>query len=508
MKSWGQRGIAMVTVLLVGAALTVVASTATFVTIEELRSGGDDRRAAQALAYAEAGIDSFMQRIKGSDWTWKQLASSGCGSNALVTIGGDGPGDIGRGFYTAEVRPEICRNPVPRPSSRTAVRLAITSTGEHPTARRVVRQVIELKPKGLPVGVFALNNINVGGNLAERRISLITGTGDIYNRDKIAFHGLDPYYTMGDFYPGVANPSAAVPAAAHAAGQIRLCSQPGCVSVEHPPSPNCSSNSTTGASGGGSIQGQSAWDGSSAGSTSPSTSSPTGDCLTYSNAGGTPGAGAIFPPSNRFTSAHPLARSPAPVFTEDERRALRSSAQANGIYCNYSYTNNTQTASNCTKAGAPMTCAANPSAGGGANSCGIRTSDIQGLPNNFVAWFDFPKTKPNGQSSNPEDFPAHTVSWNADVTGCSNDPDLSRSVVIWVNWGSLNIEANRSMTGGIFALDGKVSTFGGAEVYGTIISKNVDMAGNSNFRLDECWVENMPAPFLKVTPISWTEVDR
>ena len=59
-----ETGIAMVIVLFVGAALTVVASTAAFVTIQDFRAGGDDRRAAEALSYAESGVERLMLQIR------------------------------------------------------------------------------------------------------------------------------------------------------------------------------------------------------------------------------------------------------------------------------------------------------------------------------------------------------------------------------------------------------------------------------------------------------------
>ena len=491
-KLSNQRGVAMVVVLLVGAVLTVVASSAAFMTIEEFRSGDDDRRASQALAYAEAGIDRMMQEIKGGSWTWKEMAQSGCGSEALLQIGGDpglgGDGEIGNGFYTAEVRPAECVSPVPRPSTREAIRLNILSVGEHPTARRVIQQVVELKPKGLPIGVFAYDTIDVGGNVSEKRISLIT-RGSVLDRDKIAFIGNDPYYTKGDFYgDAVSDPDSPMPAAAHAADSL-FCSGGGCPnSTVHTATtnPNCRANRQDNVLG--SVRTQSVWDGSEH-----------GHALNNSNATCV-GYGGPFPPTTVFTESHPLAQDPQPVFTDDELRALKNSAKSSGLYCEGRYINASSIQYTCEKAGATYNCTGQCLTGS------VSSEMVAGLPRNFVTWYELPEEKLNGDDADPTSS-AHLVRWNPAITSCSNDETLNRSVVVWIENGSFRLESNSRVTGGLFVLDGNVETAGGAELHGTVIAQNIEMVGNSNFLLDECWVDNMPVPFLKLTPISWTEVD-
>jgi hypothetical protein len=84
-----QVGVAMVTVLFAGAALTVVASTAVFLTVKDLRSGLDDRRATEALAYAESGVDRLMQDVL--KYNWGRLNEAGCKYEPI----GVPPGDLG-----------------------------------------------------------------------------------------------------------------------------------------------------------------------------------------------------------------------------------------------------------------------------------------------------------------------------------------------------------------------------------------------------------------------------
>ena len=54
----------MVTVILIGAALTSVTTIAAYSTIKDFQSGTDDRKAAEALSYAEAGVDRFVQYLR------------------------------------------------------------------------------------------------------------------------------------------------------------------------------------------------------------------------------------------------------------------------------------------------------------------------------------------------------------------------------------------------------------------------------------------------------------
>src|SRR5918994_3207702 len=145
-----QRGVTMITVLFIGAALTALTSTAMFVTIQEFRAGTDDKKAAEALAYAEAGIDRMIQHIR-LNTNFGTLRRAGCGTT--VTVNGNIGGQANR-TYAAElaVWNGNAANPADRlppaacsvaphnsthPRSTVPRLLAITSTGEHPTARRV-----------------------------------------------------------------------------------------------------------------------------------------------------------------------------------------------------------------------------------------------------------------------------------------------------------------------------------------------------------------------------------
>jgi hypothetical protein len=481
-----QRGVTMITVLFVGAALTALTSTAMFVTIQEFRAGTDDKKAAEALAYAEAGIDRMIQHIR-LDTNFGLLRRAGCGTT--VTVNGN-IGGLPNQKYSARLdvwNPGVVANPADHlppaacnvaphnnsnPRTQNVPRLlAITSTGEHPTARRVVRQIIEVKPIGLPIGIFA-DRIDANGNGGMVSISMVSPT-DIVGRAKMAFAGLDPYYVKDDFYKnGDMSP---IPAAAHAAGQIYGCSGTG--TKEHPPSPNCDGNRTTGTNPG--AVGQSLWDGSN---WTNSTTNVDGDAypdVTEVTTGCTGQTG--FPPTSLFNATFLQGVAPTPKLTEQDYLALKDAAKSTGLYC--------QNINNCIREGTAISLTPN-----------IKNSDLGGLinKNNFVAYFEFTSGDPF----------SNKIGWDATVGPCSDDPTQHRSVVVIVRNGSLEMQSNSAITGFVLIPEGAFDSAGNYISEATVIAKEFRLRGQADLRLSPCWVRNIPAPFVDVIPKSWSEVDR
>lgn len=490
----GERGVAMVTVLFTAAVLTVVSSTAAFVTIQEFRSAGNDQRGAQALAYAESGVDRLMLQIRGDVWKWGALNRSGCDdpdgdgdptnddatdvrlgtgvNDDLVFVEGTISGTNGR--YRAELRHPGC--PATVPSPRLPQRMFINGEGRHPAARRVVQQGIEIRPKGLPVGLYASSTITAGGTGNEtevQRISLIT-RGNVENRDRIGFEGNDPYYTKDDFY-GNGDPTP-IPAAAHAMGRLfcKFSSNCGGSTTEHVPPDadlNCTANQQ------GNPVSQSAWDGSVEGGEGPAfVALP-------------PCAGSGKPPRSTFSETDLKRVSPSPALETDDRRAMESRAKSSGLYCNY-----TLASPKCTRAGGAEFTA--PST--------WNTHDLAGLPGHFIAYFEFPKGSTATAASNTIDWRA---AWSP-LCGGAN----SKSVIMLIPDGSVTFRGaggggNAEIAGAIFAERGHVDVSAGIRFHGTIIAERITMQAGSSFLLDECWLDNMPIAFLRVIPISWAEVD-
>jgi hypothetical protein len=484
-----QSGVAMVTVLFIGAVLTVVASAGAFVTIKEFRAGSDDRRAAQALAYAEAGIDRMQLEIRGGKWNYQQIMLSGCSARPKLTVSGP----VGIGTYAATVEPVTCQDPVPLPQhdpegDDPGQPIKITSRGTQPTATRVVREGSLLKPKGLPIGLFAHTGVQMNGSPGLTNVTLIT-PGTITGRDQIGFEGLDPWYDQGDFYGDDApSPDADMPAAAHAGNKLfcqSKCPQSSS-SQEHPYQPNGGGESTPWnckANPRGDL-GLSAWDGSVDGATIPSGTPPcTGQDM--------------MPPTSLFTVSDAIDLAPQPELTEEDFRALKTMAQNNGIYCKVTGSGPSQI-EECTK-WTPTGIVALDSAE--VNGIQLGDGEVANLPNQFVVYVDFP-------AGAPKEFPHSFAHWNASLGECIDDPDTNVTGVVIVRNGSFRFTSGADLNGAIFAHDGKIDSQGTYSFNGTAIADEIEIISGADDTLDECWIKNMPMPFLDITPVSWSEVDR
>lgn len=504
MRALNERGVAMVTVLLVGAALTALTSAAAFVTIEEFGATQADKNAAQALSYAEAGIDRLVLKIRNGDLTWNDLSSSGC-SNPAVTINGA----YGSGSYVTRL--EVFDNRLTTPpgdrfvptscvvastSPRGLHAFVITSTGTQPQAQRVIRQVIEIKPLGLPIGIYAYDSIEARGSVNLENISMVS-EGVILNRDNLHFRGTDPYYTLADFYGsrvtdvvGVAR----MPAAVHAKGA----SYYGAASktVEHRAGfePNCEANRSPGTAG------QSLWDGSGTAALEVLAT----DCVDWPGSNEEPDPAIVTsssfqPPTSKFTEDDRRRVAPTPTLSEQDYLTLRTAARQSGLYCSGS----TALTLSCTKAGGPVFAL---TAGkldaqhidGGSNPANPITSK------SFVVYIEF--------DNNGLDPFTRKLTWSGGAANsigpCTTNPATSLSGVIVVRRGTIDFSGSSTINGALLVPEGAVESSGGFTMEGTIIARRIYSVGNATIRLSSCWVRNIPGPFLDVTATAWTEVDR
>jgi hypothetical protein len=485
-----ERGVALVTVIFVAAGLTVVSSAGALIAVQELRSGTDDRKATEALSYAESGIDRMMQHLRGGTVTWAQMKRAGC-EDGPITLG---PTVIGNGTFTAKVwvydpdgttpqdklATQNPRNVAPastfacgdRPTTpRDGLYVAIESTGEHPAAKRIVEQVVLVEPRNLPIGVVA-ESIEASGTPQTYGISMISEE-KIIGREKITFTGTDPYYTVGDFWPGGPWPAGVtedtpIPSAGHAVQGIYM-----------------KSNGSNWEFASGAVQcnangagGQSLWD--SDGNGTAAQHGP----ITSGCAGQTG-----YPPNSYFTNADRLRIGPDDL-DEADHRALKQAAQNGGLYCTIGGS------TTCTMLGSTVGYASNWQDGDIAPifAAGVR---------HFVAYFEF--TTGSATSNN--------IRWKADVKSDSGaicdlaNPNQNRSVVIVVRNGGASLENGADINGAMI-LDGDFKYTGNVTFNGTIMANEFDISGTSTFRLDDCWVQNMPGPYLDVTPEHWRELDR
>ena len=471
MKLSSEKGVAMMTVLFVGAAMTALTSVAALATIRDFRAGTDDRKATEALAYAEAGVDRLMHHIRGGSVSWGQLKNAGCPTPLVVPDGSVGRGSFGTYLTvvdpfaaTADGRfpPQACAT-VPS-SPRDPLYLAVVSTGTHPKAVRVVQQVLKVEDIDLPIGLSA-ENVDANGTPNLGNISMITD-GQIMGRKQLNFAGLDPYYRLGDFWPGHTwtnglSANSPAPAGAHAVGGIYLNNNGKDPEFTGAATKNCSANKDAGNT-------QSLWDSDGRG----------GD-----HSGGCPGQTG-WPPSSLFTAAQYDAIAPGTLGLEDHE-ILKDAAKEAGLYCYV------------------------PASGAwcirqGSSPIGY-TADVAPIvasgTKSFVAYFEFPTGDPL----------SNNVNWASDVwntpTGCNADPELNKSVVVVVKNGGVNFSGNNKINGA-FILDGNFDYTGTPQINGTVIAENIRVRGNATFSMDTCWVQNMPGPFLGATPVQWSEIDR
>ncbi len=470
MRWSSERGVAMMTVLFVGAAMTALSSVAAFATIRDFRAGIDDRKATEALAYAEAGVDRLIHHIRGGTVGWGQLKQAGCPNVLQIPDGTVGNGSFDTYLTvvdpfaaTAAGRfPPVACSSVPA-TPKSPLYVAVVSTGTHPKATRVVQQVLRIEDIDLPIGVSA-EYIDANGTPGTVGVSMITD-GQIVGRKQLNFSGYDPYYTLGDFWPGHnwtggLTADSPVPAGAHAVNGIYLNNNGKDPEFTGAAPKNCAANKDP-------ANTQSLWDSDGRGG---------------EHSGGCPGQTG-WPPNSLFTPADYAAVAPGKLGVEDHE-ILKDAAKAAGLYC-YIPT----TGSYCIRQGAQIG----------------YTTDVSPIvssgTNNFVAYFEFPTGDPL----------SNNISWTSSVwnppSGCNPDPDLNKSVVVIVKNGGVKLPAN-SQVNGAFILDGDFDYTGTPQINGTVIAENFRVRGNAAFSMDSCWVQNMPGPFLGATPIQWTEIDR
>ena len=236
-----ERGVAMLTVIMVGAALTVITTTAAALSIRGLNATGADSQSARAMAAAEAGLERFMLDVRRGSISTSSMKEAGCASPPIALA----PGTLGPGTYNVQLTiyeptqakkvPESPWIPNVRDmelpcTSRTSNLYAITATGTQGQGTRVVRQLIRAVPgkSKFPLGIYA-DRIDANGNPDMNNISIFT-RGDIIGRGKISLSGIDDNYTMSDVYDKTAfggfswtgnlNWSSNIPAAVHATGEI------------------------------------------------------------------------------------------------------------------------------------------------------------------------------------------------------------------------------------------------------------------------------------------------
>ncbi|MCA1712956.1 MAG: pilus assembly PilX N-terminal domain-containing protein [Actinobacteria bacterium] len=193
LRSSGQdAGIAVLTVVMVGAILTAMGVALTQTALVNLDNAGRDRVGSTALGAAEAGVSQGISFIR-QNGTGQICA--GCtspyntGQEQTITFTNGTSAQVGIKELTAYLPPA---NKVGR-YLITAVGLSGSGPG-----KRTIEQTVEVKPLSFPLGIYTQAKINLGGNVSVTQESVFSGSC-VDSRDKLTFlagasgSALDPY---------------------------------------------------------------------------------------------------------------------------------------------------------------------------------------------------------------------------------------------------------------------------------------------------------------------------
>ena len=198
-----ERGVAMVTVLLVSSVLTALGVTVAQVAVSNLSNAGRDRVASGALGAAEAGVTRAISYINANS-TRALECSPSCSSNAwgnkstpmVVSL----PDGRQASVWIEKVQPYA-------PPTYKVGKYKVHSVGTAGSGpgKRTLEVTIQVKPLAFPLGVFTRNKMNNGGTGSVFNESVLSESC-IDSRSKLTFSGIDAYY--------------GIPSAAHSATYI------------------------------------------------------------------------------------------------------------------------------------------------------------------------------------------------------------------------------------------------------------------------------------------------
>lgn len=178
----GDDGVAMMTVMLVGALMMALALIVSDVSLSNLKNAGRDRVAVSAFGAAEAGVQEAVAhlRVKGVS----ELGAFGDPANPKVLQFGDGR----QAKVWVEVK-SVLKPPIEK-TGRYVIHSEGTS-GAGPGVRRIAQEVIA-EHFLYPMGVYA-DHIASNGTPTTYQQSVFS-ENCIFGREKMVFSGNDLYY--------------------------------------------------------------------------------------------------------------------------------------------------------------------------------------------------------------------------------------------------------------------------------------------------------------------------
>lgn len=480
----GDAGIGIVSVIMVAAVITAMTVTAVSLTVTNLKNVRSDRQSLNALATSEAGVAQAISYLRSSNVASLTCVEPAPGAAPGPSCTGPGPSwisatnpmqvrvDGGTGacvassdcfrVWIARVGPYVPPNCAERratPPGRCFNTFRIHSTGvsgDGPGARRVAVDV-KLAPYSYPLGIFSETNFSGNGNVGVHSQSIFTG-GCIINRqdDSSSGSGFQFQWDAGAGRP-VLDVFYGVPAAAHAVGAVSTqnngsCPTSGGSPAIHSSTARCNATFRFDQSGHG----------------GPLTAGD-GCYGAFTTAEGAP-----YPTTSGF-SAQDLERigyRPRGL-TDAQYESLRTQAQSYGLY-------------NVAPSSIHATLTALSAAG----------------VNSPVLYWD------NGDVDlHQSDFPASFSRAVSNTVGCTQQ---SVTIVVAGNGNDLSYQGGNTapfLVAAIFVPDGELTGNGGRNTIGTVFAKTIDLGGNVDFYLDDCYANSPPGGTLDVQAVNWAEDD-
>jgi hypothetical protein len=471
------EGIAMLAVILMVAVLSLLIATASAVITNNSNNAGHDRQSLGALSSGEAGVAQAIQYLRGT--TLAQLTcaepgtSSACTSSSNPWVNSASPKQVridgGSGncvtssdcfkVWIGVVTPynPNCGTRLANPPSPCYGTYRIHSTGvagSGPGARRFAVDV-KMRPLDYPLGVFSETNFSGNGNVGIHSESLFTG-GCISNRqdDSHSGSGFQFQYDSAAQRP-IMDLFYGIPAAAHAVGDISTsntsCGAQGQAGPIHA-SAACNTTFPFDQSGG-----------ASAGN------------ISSTNCGKDPITGVRYESTSKFTMTdlQSLYGYRPRGLTDAQYDQLRTTAQAEGTY---------------NLAPSAVSAALTSLAASGVTSPVLYwdNGDVSLTASNFPSTFLRDLDTNSGCTSNNVTIVVSGGSNNLSYTGGNNGPWLSAA---------------------IFVPDGKYTGQGGRNTIGTIFAHIIDLGGNPDFYMDQCFASNPPGATVEVKVVNWREDD-
>lgn len=185
-------GIALLTVLMVGAVLSALGIVVVTTTVNNLAGAGRDRAGASALSVAEAGVADAISYMKNKG---VRSICDACTTPYNVSS------PVTRTYKAGNAVVSIKVLSAYQPPATRAGRYLVSSVAQTPQSRpgkRTIQQTVEVKPLSFPLGVYVNGHLNINGSVQIQQESVFSSSC-IDSRDHLLFSsgptgsGIDPF---------------------------------------------------------------------------------------------------------------------------------------------------------------------------------------------------------------------------------------------------------------------------------------------------------------------------